>query len=93
VFYSTASGVSLKRDNCIERAFGHTYFAAVTAMHVYEGRLIMVNPNDSFDLAHLLSQATPAGVAVILVNVERTFADGGTYQRQCSFHLAGCTSA
>jgi hypothetical protein len=53
----------------------------------------MVNPNDSFDLAHLLRQATPAGVAVIFVNVEEIFADAGTYQRQCSFHLVGCNSA
>ena len=67
-------------DNCTERAFDRAYLAAMTAVHVYEGRLIAVNADDGFDLTHLLSQATLANVAAIIFNVERSFADGGTYQ-------------
>lgn len=55
-------------DDCVERAFDRAYPATVTSVHIYEGGLITVDANDSFDLTCLLRQTNPANVATIVVN-------------------------
>jgi hypothetical protein len=42
----------------------------MAAMNVDKGRLIKVNANDGFDLAHLLSQARPTDRTTGVVNLE-----------------------
>jgi hypothetical protein len=65
----------------------------MTAVHIYEGRLVIVNADNSFGPTYLLRQATLASVAAVVVNVERRFADGGTYQKLNSFPSIRCASA
>jgi hypothetical protein len=82
-----------RRDDCIKRTFGPAYHAAVTAMYVYKGRLITVNSDNGSDLTHLLRQTTPTRVAAVIINLKRSIAERGTYQRSYSFDLVRCTSA
>ncbi len=77
----TALCVCLCCNYGVEGTFDRAYLAAMTAMHVYEGRLIVVNAYDGLYLTHLLGQATPTNLAAIIINVERSVADGSTYQR------------
>ena len=65
----------------------------MTAVHIYKGGLVIINADNSFNPTHLLRQAALAGVAPIVVNIERGFADGGTYQKQNSFPSIRCASA
>jgi hypothetical protein len=50
----------------------------MTAMHVYKRGFIPVKADDGSDFADLLGQALAADVTTVVVDVERSFADGGT---------------
>jgi hypothetical protein len=87
----TESCVLLCCDDCAARAFANTNLAAVTAMHVNEGRLVKVDAHNGLDLTRLLGQTAPTDLTVVIVHVKRSFAKGSTYQRLYSWHQIRCS--